>query len=456
MRHNKTFSRFCILVFCVLSFISCDGSVKGGYPESLTIGNDWNHMKAVGAMSQSGLSRTRDISRGGALEDGTSFIAVNDDGSIENIILFDENGNNVLEGKIVSYYKQRSRFDFVNIQSPDNPNDWPFDDWVHTPDDSDALLFVVDKGSGRFYLLNGTTSQKWFTDGWGTFGVGTCEYGNMFLSSIHSWDNNSVPIGFHKFTFGEDGLLNLDTYWTRDVTGNVWLDRFGTIFYEHYTEDPNGGANLHGVSYSLTGIKTLAENGSQNSFKFADGYTVKVGFNGLSYLFRDGESPKYFAEDGQLVNADYVPKAFKDLNSDTHSIRKGLSDFYIRNEEGGYSDTLKRIVFQDEQRIEYECNVLDFPKGVIYGVTEDYFYYFHNGKVIIKNFSNNEELVCQVTTDEGIPVVITMFTEGSRGNMNFQGKAGSDPVSGYIMPDGSVYFTENALDFDSVIISPIN
>ena len=115
--------KLALLFFCIaVLFLSCDGSVKSGYPQSLTIGNDWEKVKAVGAMSYSGTSRAIDTSEGRSLGESSVFIAVDEDGLIENVILLDENGENVLEGKIVSYYKQRSRFDFINIQSPDNPN----------------------------------------------------------------------------------------------------------------------------------------------------------------------------------------------------------------------------------------------------------------------------------------------------------------------------------------------
>ena len=439
--------KLALLFFCIaVLFLSCDGSVKSGYPRSLTIGNNWDKMKAVGAMSYSEVFRARSVS-GKALSDDAVFIAVNEDGQIEDIVLLDETGENVLEGKIVSYYKQRSRFDFINIQSPDNPNYWPFDDWVHTPDDDDALLFVVDKITGKFYFLNGSTSQKWYTDGSGTY-----EYNNVFLSQIASWENNSVPIGFHKFTFNDDGTLTLDTYWTRDVKGHVWLDRFGNIFYEHYTEDKNGGFYIHGTTYSLTEIKMISSEGNQNSFKFSNGYEIKIGFNNISYLFKEGESVKFFAENGQLVEAEYVPESFKDLNLYEKSIQKGLSEFYFE-----WGSAIRRVLFKDDQKLEYECvSTIYFPDNSVYGVTEDYFYYFKDGKVTIVDFDSKEEKSYSIITPKGDSVTITMFTEGSRGNINFQGKAGCVPVSGYIMPNGEYYFTDNAVEFDSVVISPVN
>ena len=135
----KKFTGLVFLLICILSFSACDGSVRGSRPQSLSVGNDWNSMKALGAVSFSGTGRARSISSGGALDDSAVFIAVKDDGTIEDMVLLDENGNNVLENKIVSYYKQRSRFDFINVQSSDNPNYWPFDDWVHSPDDDDSF-----------------------------------------------------------------------------------------------------------------------------------------------------------------------------------------------------------------------------------------------------------------------------------------------------------------------------
>lgn len=46
--------KLALLFFCIaVLFLSCDGSVKSGYPRSLTIGNNWDKMKAVGAMSYS-------------------------------------------------------------------------------------------------------------------------------------------------------------------------------------------------------------------------------------------------------------------------------------------------------------------------------------------------------------------------------------------------------------------
>ena len=441
-----------LFLFIVVLFLSCDGSVKSGYPQSLTIGNDWDRIKAVGALAYSETSHSRSMS-GATLNDDAVFIAVDEDGLIEDIILLDGNGDNVLEGKIVSYYKQRNRFDFVNIQSPDNPNYWPFDDWVHTPDDDDALLFVVDKSTGKFYLLNGSTSQKWFTDGPETY-----EYGNTFLSLIVSWDNNSVPIGFHKFTFNEDGTLTVETYRTRDITDNVWLDRFGNIFYDHYTEDKNGGFNLNGTTYSVTEVKIISSEGKENAFKFSDGYEIKVGYNDISYLFKEGESVKFFAENGQLVEPDYIPSSFKYMNRrDEKSIRKGLCDYYIEQIPSWGESGVQRVVFKDEQRIEYECsNTYYFPIDAVYGIAGDCFCYFDDNMVTIVDFDSQERNSYPILTEKGDTVIVTMLTEGIRGNFNFQGRANGVPVSGYIMPSGNYYFTGNAVDFDSVIISPVN
>ena len=72
------------------------------------------------------------------------------------------------------------------------------------------------------------------------------------------------------------------------------------------------------------------------------------------------------------------------------------------------------------------------------------------------DFDSKEEKSYSIITPKGDSVTITMFTEGSRGNINFQGKAGGVPVSGYIMPNGEYYFTDNAVEFDSVVISPVN
>ncbi len=443
----KKFTGLVFLLICILSFSACDGSVRGSRPQSLSVGNDWNSMKALGAVSFSGTGRARSISSGGALDDSAVFIAVKDDGTIEDMVLLDENGNNVLENKIVSYYKQRSRFDFINVQSSDNPNYWPFDDWVHSPDDDDAILFVVDKGTGKIYLLNGVTSQKWFTDGYETY-----EYENTFLSSIQSWETNSVPIGFHKFTFNGDGTLTVNTYWTRDVIGCVWLDRFGNIFYEHYTEDKNGGYNLHGTSYSLTGVKIITPDGSTDVFEFADGYEIEIGFNGISYLFRKGEPVMSFADGGQLTAADYVPDSFKDLYLDRQSVKKGKFEFYIEPDD----QQIIRVSFRDADRIEYDCSSVYYPKDAVYGITEDHLYYFHNGQVTVKSFDGNDEKSFSLTAENGKQVRVTMFTEGTSGNMNFQGRAGSESVAGYIMPQGGYRFTGKALDFDTAIISPVN
>ena len=76
--------------------------------------------------------------------------------------------------------------------------------------------------------------------------------------------------------------------------------------------------------------------------------------------------------------------------------------------------------------------------------------------VTIVDFDSQERNSYPILTEKGDTVIVTMLTEGIRGNFNFQGRANGVPVSGYIMPSGNYYFTGNAVDFDSVIISPVN
>ena len=112
--------KLALLFFCIaVLFLSCDGSVKSGYPRSLTIGNNWDKMKAVGAMSYSEVFRARSVS-GKALSDDAVFIAVNEDGQIEDIVLLETKVSNPKQQVFVLQFPV-GEFDMV-IFDPDAGN----------------------------------------------------------------------------------------------------------------------------------------------------------------------------------------------------------------------------------------------------------------------------------------------------------------------------------------------
>ena len=100
-------------------------------------------MKAVGAMSYSEVFRARSVS-GKALSDDAVFIAVNEDGQIEDIVLLDETGENVLEGKRLPVYGNG-----MNVR-----------DWLYVSDHCKAIDEVLENGRiGEVYNIGGFNEE---------------------------------------------------------------------------------------------------------------------------------------------------------------------------------------------------------------------------------------------------------------------------------------------------------
>ena len=457
-------------VLLILILSSCNEGTSS--PSSLGqngSAENWSSYKAIGLGSN---KSSRSLSSSKNVE----FIGIDNTGSQEKIAIIDKDGNNLAQGKVVGSYNTGSRYNFLLLAEKNAiKEDWPYWDSSYVPSATEKGqdLYLIDKISGKFYLLDGQfPDHKLQTDR-----LGFAEYGDNFVSVDWSWSGNSQPIGFTRFKLKEDGSIELRRHSIPDVSSGlpIWIDRYANIYYQG-SDGLNIVCDSDGQKYKVPG-----------NYSYIERY---IGYNGIKYVYQEDGYYEYNAG-GVLVKSEYVPRAFMDYISINYSdvgedgrtivkrvkpFQRGNVHYYTINLTPNikrvFSNKSKvvRVEFLDDEHIEYNTTEFEIQDSEVIpisaqgsyvkyklhdpltAITDNYIYSYMNNTLWIISMSDGSkiEVICS-------DYKFSLLTDRGSDAVSFSGKdKQGNEVCGYITSSGDIVKSSGKAQYEVSRINPVN